>query len=197
MTDMIKQTGAAIAYSGSVITTLKQGSKVLNTTHYHNQGLPKLFKELCNVFTGKSSVHTIMPQSIALYSFKSDAHARAALNTDWEALTDDSAQKYGLERISPYIPLSDLETDETTDSIKLQFKIASTQITTGKQIYILALFPVVVDSKAPEKSAIAMYKLLDANKTAWLAQAVITSSTLLVEWQMSFKNAVNEGGSGT
>jgi hypothetical protein len=189
--EITKQTGAAITYTGVVTTTLKQGSKILSTTRYHNSGLPNLFKGLRNLFMGAPGA-SIVPQYLALYTFKTDAQAEAAKNYSWQELIklDESgaAAISGLVRVSPYIPLA-VVSPVGENSLALQFKVAGTQVTSGSKIYVLALFPQKFDEKTdPESSAIAMYKLTD-DAGNWQAETIIHASTLAIEWQMSFANA--------
>jgi hypothetical protein len=210
MTDLDKYSTDTIKYTGSVTMTTKRGDKVLGVKKYHNQGLPKLFKGLGNLlaYTGAANsnlsaiANAIIPNAIALYSFSSEERANQYPPTkSWaDLIAPESAtnptRRSGLERITPLIPVSAVTLSED-GGVKLQFKIESSQITTGKRVYLLALYPRKLDTalgKETEDSAIAIYRLTTAGTTGftgvedWKAATVITSSTLLVEWHMSFSD---------
>lgn len=188
---------ANITYSGQVTLTSKRGSQILKTKTYHNQGLPKLFEGLSALFTcdGEKAIletaSAIIPHYIALYTFSSNTYATQYPPSDiWSNLSRLVKEKK-LERITPLITVDDAKVTEE-GKITLQFKIASTRITSGSTVYLLALFPKTIDTlKDLEDSAIALYKLTkeDNGSVIWDEEGIITASTLLVEWQMSFGNA--------
>lgn len=196
-----KQSIANITYSGKVTLTTKQGNKILRTKTFHNQGLPKLFSGLSALLADGSSERTIIkrassiiPHYIALYGFQTETYARQSPpTTAWDALIerdDSNLRKSGLELITSLIQIDKSENDGA--DLSLYFKIDTAGVAAGKKVYLLALFPRVLDQDSDlENSAIAVYKLTDGNGK-WLAEDIITTSTLLIEWQMSFKNATND-----
>ena len=188
MNEVNKKSEAAIAYSGKVTINLKRGSRILSTKQYHNQGLPTLFRGLRDLFMGRDVLDTIIPHSVALYSFDSEEYANGcSSSTPWSELCEELNDH--LLRITPYIPLASSEVREDVDegTLSLQFKVDYSQITSGKKVYMLALFPRKTKEASEELSAIAVYKLTATNGT-WDPQNVNISSTLLIDWQISFMN---------
>jgi len=189
MNKVNKKSEAAIAYSGKVTVNLKRGSRILSTKQYHNQGLPALFRGLRDIFMGRDALDTTIPHSIALYSFDSEESAnRCSSSTSWSDLCKEQLNNH-LLRITPYIPLASSEVRDDVDegTLGLQFKVDYSQITSGKKVYILALFPRKITEVSEDQSAIAVYKLTTADGT-WDPQPIKISSTLLIDWQISFMN---------
>lgn len=198
MNEVNKKSEAAIAYSGKVTLNLKRGSRILSTKQYHNQGLPPLFRGLRDIFRGNvEAIGTTIPHSVALYSFDNDDFANSySPNISWSDLCDRDKLGEHLLRITPYIPLASSEPREAVDegTLGLQFKVDYSQITSGKKVYMLALFPRNRETGG-ESDAIAVYKLTTTTSNGeqeWDPQTINISSTLLIDWQISF---MNQGGS--
>ena len=137
MNEVNKNSEAAIAYSGKVTVNLKRGSRILSTKQYHNQGLPPLFRSLRDIFMGRDALDTIVPHSIALYSFDSEEYAKGcSSSTSWSELCKELNDH--LLRITPYIPLasSEVREDVNEGTLGLQFKVDYSQITSGKKVYM-------------------------------------------------------------
>jgi hypothetical protein len=182
-----KHSEAVVAYKGTVNTALVKSGYIISKKQYHNQGLPNFFNALHNLLinpTDPDIINKIVPTSIALYSFKADAHAQEfGPNTDWKVLLEQGV----LERITPYLRVSGRDMND--NEACLQFEISSDTLTAGKGIYLLALFPKAInDLNNAEDSAIAVYRLT-GDDGSWEPTRIVASSILYIEWRMSFNNA--------
>lgn len=196
--------GSAFSYRGTVNVSITKQNRILSTKTYHNSGLPKFFKGICDLLaTGSSdALKTTIPKTLVLYTFIPDANPAEYFSDSWDILSKRTLRNISTNEERPVLlaassalPVTPVpSSSEISPKVSFQARIPYDLITSS-QIYCMALFP---SNSKDNSDALAFYRF--SNAAGWDALTINSANydyNLLVDWQMDFNNfdsTIQSGG---
>ena len=201
MNTSIPLQGNSVGYRGIINIKTKRAGRVLASTTYHNEGLPPLFKGICNLLTGETDLAALQPQYLCLYTLTNINRTSPTL--DWDTVCvikdSDNSSNPNLVRATSFMALDSKFVTETSAGTKAIFQVDIPYTYISSDVYMMALLPAgavqdINDGLAAEKKALACYRFSGSSTTGWVPLKIDPSNydcSLAIEWQMEFTNKEN------
>lgn len=202
-----------ISYAGHVCVKVNHGNNTILTKHYHNSGMPNLFKFLCNCLAGEYT-DKLRPCKIKLFSYLAgdelpDEEKSKLENFNW--VTNFSNPSIVDEKLNPYRPVSatpfivydttpvvmykeDPQTQNKYYETTFHFRVPFTLLSRNT-IYMIGFFPNnAYEGNEANASAYYLFTEIDdeSKKAVWkplvLDESVTGNYSIIIDWTMSITN---------